>query len=45
VDYLRKLFSLPENIVPYAVLPFGWPEKQPAASDRYDAAMVHENRW
>ena len=45
VDYLRELFSLPENIVPYAVLPIGWPDKQPEAADRYDAAMVHENRW
>lgn len=43
--HLREVFSLPENIVPYAVLPIGWPEKQPEASDRYDASMVHENRW
>jgi len=43
--HLREVFSLPENIVPYAVLPIGWPEKQPEAADRYDAAMVHENRW
>ena len=45
VAHLRAVFSLPENIVPYAVLPIGWPEKQPEAADRYDAAMVHENRW
>jgi nitroreductase len=43
--HLRELFSLPENIVPYAVLPIGWPEKPLTAADRYDAAMVHENRW
>ena len=45
VAHLCELFSLPENIVPYAVLPIGWPEKQPEAADRYDASMVHENRW
>jgi nitroreductase len=45
VAYLRELFSLPENIVPYAVLPIGWPDKQPEASNRYDVSMVHENRW
>ena len=45
VAHLREVFSLPENIVPYAVLPIGWPEKQPEVSDRYDASMVHENRW
>lgn len=45
VAHLRAVFSLPESIVPYAVLPIGWPEKQPEAADRYDASMVHENRW
>lgn len=43
--HLRELFSLPENIVPYAVLPIGWPEKEPVPSDRFDASMVHENQW
>lgn len=45
MTYLRKLFSLPENIVPYALLPIGWPKQQPELSDRYDDSMVHENRW
>lgn len=45
VAHLREMFALPVNIVPYAVLPIGWPVKQPEASDRYDASMVHENRW
>jgi len=45
VAHLRELFALPESIVPYAVLPIGWPEKTPAEADRYDASMVHENRW
>lgn len=45
VAHLRELFSLPDSIVPYAVLPIGWPEKVLAATDRFDANMVHENRW
>jgi nitroreductase len=45
IAHLREVFSLPENIIPYAVLPIGWPEKQPEASDRYDDALVHVNRW
>jgi len=43
--HVRKILSLPENIIPYAVLPIGWPEKPLEAADRYDTAMVHENRW
>jgi len=45
IKHIRELFSLPENIVPYAVLPIGWPEKETEVQDRFDAAMVHENRW
>jgi nitroreductase len=45
VAHLREVFSLPENIVPYAVLPIGWPEKPAEVFDRFEASMVHENRW
>jgi nitroreductase len=45
IAHLREVFKLPENIVPYAVLPIGWPENKLTESDRYDASMVHENRW
>lgn len=43
--HVRELFSLPENIIPYAVLPIGWPEKELVAQDRFDQNMIHENRW
>lgn len=45
VAHLREVFSLPENIVPFAVLPIGWPEKAPEVSDRFDVSKVHENCW
>lgn len=44
--HLKEVLHLPENIVPYAVLPIGWPTKPlTEEADRYDASMVHENQW
>lgn len=45
VDHLRDMFNLPENIVPHAVLPIGWPKKPLEEKNRFDAIMVHKNRW
>lgn len=45
VNHIREVFSLPENIVPYAVLPIGWPKNPLEEKDRFDETMVHVNRW
>lgn len=46
VDALKKLLALPEQIVPFALVPIGFPAKYPdAVLDRFDAARVHGNRW
>jgi nitroreductase len=45
VSYLKKYFSLPEQIVPFAVLPIGYPAQEPIASDRYEPARVHYDKW
>lgn len=41
----RKLLTLPESVVPFSLVPLGFPEEVKAAPDRYDASRVHENRW
>jgi len=45
VDYLRKYFNLPENIVPFAVIPVGYPAQELPPADRYDENRVHYERW
>ena len=45
MNHLREVFSLPENIVPFAALPIGWPTKPLEEKDRFDETMVHVNRW
>lgn len=45
VTYLQKLFSLPEPIVPFAVIPVGYPAHELPPVDRYNEARVHYERW
>lgn len=45
VAFLRTLFALPEQIVPFAVVPIGYPAEQPGPSDRFDPARIHFDRW
>ena len=42
---LRELLRIPESVVPFAIIPFGWPEERKEPSDRYDEARVHRERW
>jgi nitroreductase len=42
---LRELLGIPAHVVPFAVVPFGWPAQHKEPSDRYDTARVHSERW
>ena len=42
---LRKLLGLPEHVVPFALIPVGYPAETKPRSERYDAAKVHLDRW
>ena len=41
----RKLFNLPEHVVPLAIIPLGYPAEQKARQDRYQQERVHLDRW
>ena len=45
VEGVRRLLGIPESIVPFALLPVGWPAERKEPADRYDAARVHHERW
>ncbi|TVM15674.1 nitroreductase family protein [Oceanidesulfovibrio indonesiensis] len=45
VEGFRRLFSLPEHIVPLALVPLGFPKESKEVSDRYDPAKVKRERW
>ena len=45
VSACKKLFKLPEKIMPFSLLVIGHPKEAPARKSRYDAAKVHEDKW
>jgi len=45
VPNFRKMFDLPDNIVPLAFVPIGYPAQELPPQDRYKEERVHHNRW
>ncbi|GAB4251750.1 MAG: nitroreductase family protein [Thermoleophilia bacterium] len=45
VDGLRKLLSLPEHVVPFAIVALGHPDEKKPPIDRFDPSRVHRNGW
>jgi nitroreductase len=44
VDFHTWL-GLPAHIIPFAVIPIGYPAEKKASTDRYDPTRVHVNKW
>ncbi len=42
---LRKLLSIPEHVIPFSLIPIGYPAERKPEANRYDVSRVHENRW
>jgi len=40
-----EMFSLPENVIPYAFIIIGYPEKETDLVNRYKAERIHYNEW
>ena len=45
IEGFRRLFELPENIMPHCLIAMGYPDEQPPSKDRYRPDRVHRNRW
>ena len=45
VEKLRELLGAPEHIVPFSVVPIGYPGEHPVPADRFDPQRVHRDRW
>ena len=41
MNFVKKLFKLPENIIPYAVVPVGYPDQNSTVVDRFNEDSVH----
>ena len=42
---VKKLFNLPESVIPFAVVALGYAKEQPAPVDRFNSAYIHRNGW
>ena len=45
VESFRRLFKIPEHVVPFALVPVGHPAEQREAVQRYDESRVHHDYW
>jgi nitroreductase len=45
VTGLKKLFGLPENVIPLGLVVIGHPAKTASQKDRYQEERVHHNKW
>jgi nitroreductase len=45
VQNLRQLLKLPEHVVPFSLVPLGFPAEVKETPDRFEGSRVHENKW
>jgi len=41
----REILTLPENIMPLALIPVGYPAEDPGREDRFKPERIHRNKW
>lgn len=41
MDYVTRTLELPEGVLPFALIPLGYPLQPKAADDRYDPSRIH----
>ncbi|HPR63112.1 MAG TPA: nitroreductase family protein [Thermoanaerobaculia bacterium] len=44
-EALRKLFSIPEPIIPFSLVALGYPATSPENPDRYEGDRIRHNQW
>lgn len=45
MEKVATILGIPEGIVPFAIIPVGYPAEQRQAADRYEATKVHYNHY
>ena len=45
IQGLRRLLGIPNEIVPFALLPVGYPAEKKLPSNRFKKARIHYDRW
>ncbi|MBS7627126.1 nitroreductase family protein [Candidatus Bathyarchaeota archaeon] len=42
---LKNLLGLPEHIIPFSLIPIGYPAEHKPPAERYDESRIHYNHW
>ncbi|MBN2014744.1 MAG: nitroreductase family protein [Candidatus Altiarchaeota archaeon] len=42
---MQKLLKLPEEVIPLALVPLGYPLSRLPGSERFNESRIHEDRW
>jgi nitroreductase len=45
MEGMRKLFGIPAEIYPFAIVPVGWPNTEFKSMDRYNGSLIHSENW
>ena len=45
MEPVKRCLGLPASVVPYAVVPIGYPNGDEQPKDKWDPARVHYGRW
>lgn len=45
IEMIRKLFDLPENIIPHTLISLGYPNEEKSTEDRFKPERIHYNKW
>lgn len=43
--HFTKLCNLPEQVIPFSLVPIGFPNETRQPLERFDASRVHQNHW
>jgi nitroreductase len=42
---VRKLFGIPEYVIPLCIIPIGYPAEKKSVEKRYKEEKVHAEKW
>ncbi len=45
VNKAKEVLNLPQNLVPYAMIPIGYSEEKAEFEDRFDKQKIHRNKY
>ena len=45
VEGIRKLFEIPNHVIPLCIIPIGYPTEKKAPKKRFNKKRVHKEKW